>query len=105
MHRWETVGGWSGAANKAFLGQMVEGWRGGGGVVGMVKLLNWTAAGFYFLSRPPSFFFLFFSSAITSIMAIQRAKQAILQWTVWGSFLIRYEINYSRHLLKTFKFG
>ncbi len=50
MHRWETVGGWSGAANKAFLGQMVEG--GGDEQRGwMVKLLNWTAAGFYFLSR------------------------------------------------------
>ena len=71
MHRWETVGGWSGAANKAFLGQMVEVERGwGGGQRGwMVMLLNWTAAGFYFLSRP-------FFSAITSIMAIQRAKQA-----------------------------
>lgn len=46
-------------------------WRRGGGDEQrgwMVKLLNWTAAGFYFLSR------LF--SAITSIMAMQRAKQA-----------------------------
>lgn len=30
MHRWETVGGWSGAANKAFLGQMVKYLEAGG---------------------------------------------------------------------------
>lgn len=56
MHRWETVGGSSGAANKAFLGQMVKYSRGGGyrggGVVKecgwMVNALNWSAAGFYF---------------------------------------------------------
>lgn len=59
----------------------------------MVNLLNWTAAGFYFLSR------LF--SAITSIMAIQRASLHRL----YSLVLIRYEINYSRHVLKTFKFG
>lgn len=58
MHRWETVGGSSGAANKAFLGQMVKysgsgegGYRGGGVVKEcgwMVNALNWSAAGFYF---------------------------------------------------------
>lgn len=81
MHRWETVGGWSGAANKAFLGQMVE----GGGWDGEVVELD--RCGLLFSKQAPFFFFFFFfSSAITSIMAIQRAKQAILQWTVWARF-------------------
>lgn len=39
MHRWETVGGSSGAANKAFLGQMVK-YLGGGGVA-EVGLEGW----------------------------------------------------------------
>lgn len=34
MHRWETVGGSSGAANKAFLGQMVK-YLGGVAEVGL----------------------------------------------------------------------
>ena len=81
----------------------MEGWRGGSWDGEVVEL---DRCGLLFSKQAPLFFFsFFFSSAITSIMAIQRAKQAILQWTVWGSFLIRYEINYSRHLLKTFKFG
>lgn len=35
MHRWETVGGSSGAANKAFLGQMVKYLVGGVAEVGV----------------------------------------------------------------------
>lgn len=46
----------------------------------------------------------FFPLAITSIMAIQRAKQAGLHG-LYRPVLIRYEINYSRHVLKTFKFA
>lgn len=37
-------------------------------------------------------------------MAIQWAKQASLHG-LDSLVLIRYEINYSRHLVKTFKFG
>lgn len=43
MHRWETVGGSSGAANKAFLGQMVKysgGCRGGGVVEERGRMVN-----------------------------------------------------------------
>lgn len=48
----------------------------------MAIVLNWTAVGFYFRSRP----------AITSIMAMQRAKQAGLHG-LHRPVLIRYEIN------------
>lgn len=51
----------------------------------MVNALNWTAAGFYFRSRP-------FFSAITSIMAMQGTKQAGLHG-LYRPVLIRYEIN------------
>lgn len=51
----------------------------------MAIVLNWTAVGFYFRSRP-------FFSAITSIMAMQRAKQAGLHG-LHRPVLIRYEIN------------
>lgn len=67
-----------------------------GGVEKRGWMVNVVNAGFYFLSR------LFFP-AITSIMVIQRAKQASLHG-LHRLVLIRYEINYSRHVLKTFKF-
>lgn len=67
----------------------------------MVNVLNWTAAGFYFPSR---LLLLLLFSAITPITAIQQAKQAGLHG-LYRPVLIGYEINYSRHVLKTFKFG
>lgn len=65
----------------------VRWWRGEwwGGWDGEVVELD--RCGLLFSKQAPFFFlFFFFSSAITSIMAIQRAKQAILQWTVWARF-------------------
>lgn len=63
MHRWETVGGWSRAANKAFLGQMVEVEE-----EGDAAGVELDRCGVLFSKQA-------FFSAITSIMAIQQAKQ------------------------------
>lgn len=72
------------------------GWQGGKGVWLDGECVDLERCGLLVLKQ--AFFFFF---AIASFMAIQRVRQAGLHG-LHRPVLIGYEINYSRHVLKTF---